>query len=99
MFTLLIRGATLPDGRQGLDVAIRDGHIAAVEPGIVTEARDTIDAGGNLFCPPFVDQHSQMDAILSLGHPRGVDDVTAPQDAAERRHSGCPAFWKARSGS
>jgi len=70
MFDLLIRGATLPDGRQNQDVAIRDRRIAAVAPGIVAEARDTIDAGGNLLSPPFVDPHFHMDATLSLGHPR-----------------------------
>jgi cytosine deaminase len=67
---LLVRNATLPDGRSGVDVAVRDGRIAAVEPGIAAEAGRVIDAGGHLVSPPFVDAHFHMDATLSLGIPR-----------------------------
>jgi cytosine deaminase len=67
---LLVRNATLPDGRSGVDVAVRDGRIAAVEPGIAAEAGRAIDAGGHLVSPPFVDAHFHMDATLSLGIPR-----------------------------
>lgn len=70
MFDLLIRNATLPDGRKGIDIAVQDGHIAAVEPGISAEAGQVIDAGGLLVSPPFVDPHFHMDATLSLGLPR-----------------------------
>ena len=31
MFDLIVRNATLPDGRTGLDIGIRDGKIAAIE--------------------------------------------------------------------
>ena len=37
-FDLIVRDATLPDGRTGLDIAIRDGRIAAIERGIRGEA-------------------------------------------------------------
>ncbi|HEX2555670.1 MAG TPA: amidohydrolase family protein [Microvirga sp.] len=70
MFDLIVKGATLPDGRTGLDIAVRDGRIAAVERGIAGEARRSIDAGGHLVSPPFVDIHFHMDATLSLGLPR-----------------------------
>ena len=70
MFDLLIRGATLPDGRVNQDIAVSDGRIKAVEPGIEAEAREVIDAEGNLLSPPFVDPHFHMDATLSLGLPR-----------------------------
>ena len=33
-FDLIVRNATLPDGRAGLDIAVRGGRIAAVEPAI-----------------------------------------------------------------
>lgn len=69
-FDLLVRNAALPDGRAGLDVAVRDGRIAAVERGIEAEAGRVIDAGGRLVSPPFVDVHFHMDATLSLGRPR-----------------------------
>jgi cytosine deaminase len=70
MFELLIRGATLPDGRTGQDIAVRDGRIAEVATGITAEAREVIEADGHLLTPPFVDAHFHMDATLSLGLPR-----------------------------
>jgi cytosine deaminase len=70
MFDLLIRGATLPDGRLNQDIAVRDGRIVAVAPAIDGDAREVIEAGGNLLTPPFVDPHFHMDATLSLGLPR-----------------------------
>ena len=33
-FDLIVRNATLPDGRDGQDVAIAAGRIAAIEPAI-----------------------------------------------------------------
>jgi cytosine deaminase len=69
-FDLLIRNATLPDGRTQQDIAVADGRIAAIEPKIASEAGETIDAGGHLVAPPFVDCHFHMDATLSLGLPR-----------------------------
>jgi cytosine deaminase len=70
MFDLIKKNATLPDGRSGLDIAVKDGVIAAVEAGITAEAAEVIDAGGYLVSPPFVDPHFHMDATLSLGNPR-----------------------------
>ena len=69
MFDLIVRNATLPDGRK-LDVGIRDGKIAALERGLAGDAGRTIDAQGLLVSPPFVDIHFHMDATLSLGLPR-----------------------------
>ena len=67
---LLVRNAALPDGRRGLDIGARDGRIVALEPGLQGEARETLDAGGRLVSPPFVDCHFHLDATLSLGLPR-----------------------------
>ena len=69
-FDLIIRNATLPDGRKGQDVAVAAGRIAAIEPQIGAQAKRTIDARGYLLSPPFVDCHFHMDATLSLGLPR-----------------------------
>ncbi|HMA15850.1 MAG TPA: amidohydrolase family protein, partial [Kiloniellaceae bacterium] len=70
MLDLIVRNATLPSGATGQDIAVQDGRIAEVRPGIEGEARQTIDAGGHLVTPPFVDSHFHMDATLSLGLPR-----------------------------
>src|SRR5271166_835676 len=69
-FDLIIRNATLPDGRKGQDIAVGSGRIAAIGPEIAAEADTTIDARGFLLSPPFVDCHFHMDATLSLGLPR-----------------------------
>jgi len=70
MFELLVKNATLPDGRSGIDIACNKGEIVALENGISAEAKVTIDAKGWLVAPPFVDPHFHMDATLSLGNPR-----------------------------
>ena len=70
MFDLVVRHANLPDGRTDIDIAVRDGRIAAVEANIAGAAKTEIDATGRLVTPPFVDPHFHMDATLSLGLPR-----------------------------
>ena len=67
---LIIRNATLPDGRQGIDLAIDNGRIAAVAPALQAKGAREIDAAGNLLSAPFVDAHFHMDAALSYGLPR-----------------------------
>ncbi len=69
-FDLIIKNATLPDGQTGIDIACKDGLIAAVERNINAEAKEAIDAKGQLVSPPFIDPHFHMDATLSLGTPR-----------------------------
>jgi cytosine/creatinine deaminase len=70
MFDLIIKNACLPDGQTGVDIACKNGEIAAVESGITAEASEIIDARGYLVSAPFVDPHFHMDATLSLGSPR-----------------------------
>jgi cytosine/creatinine deaminase len=70
MLDLLITNATLLDGRTNMSVAVQDGRISAVEPGLDAPAHETLDAGGYLLSPPFVDPHFHMDATLSYGLPR-----------------------------
>ena len=72
---MLIRNATLPDGRTGIDLLVRDGRIDALGPGLFAgqpapAGADDIDAEGWLLSPPFVDAHFHMDATLSYGLPR-----------------------------
>ena len=69
-FDLILRNASLPDGRSGLDIAVANGRITAVERGMAGEAARVLDAAGYLVSPPFVDVHFHMDATLSLGQPR-----------------------------
>jgi N-acyl-D-aspartate/D-glutamate deacylase len=65
---LVLRGGTVIDGTGApaihADVAISDGRIVAIGPA-VGAARQTIDAGGALVTPGFVDIHSHYDGQAS----------------------------------
>ena len=69
--TMLIRNATLPDGRTGQDLLIQGDRIAAVGPSITPpEGTPVVEADGLLVTPPFVDAHFHLDSTLSAGMPR-----------------------------
>ena len=70
MFDLTLTNATLPDGRTGMTIACKAGRIVDVAAKIDGPSRQSIDAGGYLVSPPFIDSHFHMDATLSLGTPR-----------------------------
>ena len=70
MLDLLVKNASLPDGRTGMSVAVQAGRITEVAPGLDAPAHEVIDAQGFLLSPPFVDAHFHMDATLSYGLPR-----------------------------
>ena len=70
MLDLLIHNATLPDGRRHMSVAVQDGRITEVTEGLRAPAHDSVDAGGLLLSPPFVDAHFHLDSALTYGQPR-----------------------------
>ncbi len=68
MLDLLVKGATVVDGRGGepfvADVGVRDGRI--VEVGAISEAaRETVDAHGLWLTPGFVDIHTHYDGQVT----------------------------------
>ncbi|MFH1805155.1 MAG: amidohydrolase family protein [Pseudomonadota bacterium] len=67
---LLLKNATLPDGRTGIDIACKDGRIIDLGTSLAIAAAQEIDCAGLLVSPPFIDCHFHMDATLSLGLPR-----------------------------
>jgi N-acyl-D-aspartate/D-glutamate deacylase len=83
-FDLLIRGGTVVDGTGApgtrADVGIRDGRIAAIGAVAGTAAR-TLDAGGHVVAPGFVDIHTHYDAqifwdrMLTISPWHGVTSV------------------------
>ena len=44
MFDFLVKNASLPDGKEGIDVACKNGLITSVEKNISGEAKETIYA-------------------------------------------------------
>ena len=75
-FDLLIRGGqvALPGGLAQVDVGVREGRVAALEPALAARAQRTVDAAGHLVFPGFVDPHTHM------GIP--IKDTTSADDFA-----------------
>ncbi|WP_375508458.1 amidohydrolase family protein [uncultured Caballeronia sp.] len=67
---LIIRRAALAHSRDPVDIGIKDGRFAAIEPRLDATAPEEIDAAGALVTAPFIDAHFHMDATLSYGLPR-----------------------------
>lgn len=69
-FDIRIRGATVVDGAGTpayvSDVWVRDGRIAAIGE-VDAAARETVDAGGLVLAPGFIDVHSHARAGLTGG--------------------------------
>jgi N-acyl-D-aspartate/D-glutamate deacylase len=63
---VLLRGADVVDGsgsaRRRADVGITDGRIVLPNPGTDTSAARTVDVGGLVIAPGFVDIHTHYDA-------------------------------------
>ncbi len=70
MLDLLVKNATLPDGRSGMALGVQDGRIVHLASHMEAPAHEVLDAQGLLLSPPFVDAHFHMDATLSHGLPR-----------------------------
>lgn len=93
MFDLKITGGTVVDGtgadRFTADVAIRDGKIVEVhrrgpnDPVLSGDSAETIDAGGKIVAPGFVDNHTHYDgqvswdSVLEPSSNHGVTTVVA----------------------
>src|SRR5271170_1256943 len=68
MFDILIKGGLVVDGSgepgYPADVAVKDGRIARIAPGLTGEARRVVLAGGQVVAPGFIDPHTHFDVQL-----------------------------------
>lgn len=65
-FDLIFRNALLRSSAAPVDIGVKAGRIAAIEPKLTCEAVE-IDLGGNLALPGFVDTHIHLDKACLLG--------------------------------
>jgi N-acyl-D-aspartate/D-glutamate deacylase len=67
-FDLVVRNGMVVDGsglpRYGADVGVKDGKIVEIGRLNGVAAKETIDAGGRVVAPGFVDGHTHMDAQI-----------------------------------
>jgi cytosine/adenosine deaminase-related metal-dependent hydrolase len=52
------------NGKDAIDIAIGDGRIAAMGPGLRADGDNVVDGRGMLALPPFVETHIHLDKIL-----------------------------------
>ena len=64
MYDLIIKHGTLATTNEIADVAVKDGLVASIKPGITTDAQDVIDAKGMIVSTGFVDAHIHADKAL-----------------------------------
>lgn len=67
---LIIRNAKTIDRTEPVDLVAANGRLTEIGPRLKTTADREIDAAGRLVCPPFVDCHLHLDAVLTVGKPR-----------------------------
>ncbi len=70
MWDLIVRNALLRNRSKTVDIFVSNGMISSLEPSARGDAKEEIDAAGRLVCPPFIDSHVHLDAVLSVGNPR-----------------------------
>ncbi len=70
MYDLIVRGARLPGQANLVDIGVADGRIAAIAAALDGDAKECIEAHGELTLPPFVESHIHLDSALTAGDPR-----------------------------
>ncbi|MCK1743835.1 amidohydrolase family protein [Bradyrhizobium sp. 139] len=65
-FDLIFRNTLLRSSAASVDIGVKGGRIAAIEPQLACEAIE-VDVGGRLALPGFVDTHIHLDKACLLG--------------------------------
>jgi dihydroorotase len=87
-FDLIVKGGRVIDPARKLDairdVGIADGHIAAIQANISTDAQETIDARGKLVVPGLIDIHTHVTRVADGPALCLADGVTGLIDAGSQ---------------
>ncbi len=86
MFDLIVRNARLSDAASDaplMDIGIRKGRIAAIEPSLSPAGGEELDAGGKLVSPGFVETHIHLDKSCTIERC-GCETARFPHGAMER---------------
>lgn len=93
-FDLLFRDARLPDARPdhpAVEVGVTGGRIAAIGPALGADAAETVDCGGRLLSPGFVETHIHLDKACTIDRC-ACEMQRFPALAMERMSAIKPAF-------
>lgn len=74
MYDLILRRARL-DGHL-VDIAVRDGKIAAVVPEVQSAGATELDAAEQMVSAPFIESHVHLDTTLTAGEPKWNESGT-----------------------
>ena len=91
---LLLRNARLPDhgaADPAIDIGIAAGRIAAIGQGLDVTATETIDCGGRLVSPGFVETHIHLDKSCTIDRCE-CETARFPHRAMERTSAIKPSF-------
>ena len=82
-YDLVIRSAQLRGLPHLMDIGISDRHIASVEPELVVDAAEIIDAAGRLVVPGFIDSHFHIGKSFFGRETHRYDYQQAESDPAD----------------
>lgn len=95
---MLIQNAkAFMDGKfqEKTDLLIRDGRISAIGTGLAAEGEETLDLGGDLLLPGFVDVH--IHAFKGMDTMQGEEAVRHMSPGTEKgRRGSVPAYHHER---
>ena len=58
---LIFRNVRIADGKPLTDVAVHNGEVAIISPGITVRARQEVQGNGNVLMPAFVEGHLHLE--------------------------------------